>query len=100
MDLSICLVTYSLLFLIIFVILLKIGKDVMSSFIISVALGLVYLLVVFPPYKLRIDTEDASYSALYSFILIVSIFICVIYSGVTAAMTTNTTINNTTLKSK
>lgn len=35
MDLSLCLVTYVLLFLIIFIILIKLGKDTISSFLLN-----------------------------------------------------------------
>lgn len=69
MNLSLCLITYVLLFLIIFLILLKIGKDTFSSFILSLCIGFIYLLIIFPPHHLKIEVEDYSYSALYTFII-------------------------------
>lgn len=93
-DLSICLITYALLFLIIFVILIKVGKDVFSSFMICISVCLLFLLVVFPPNYLKIDEENLSYSALYTVILLVSIFTCVVYTGVVASLINLDKISN------
>lgn len=60
------------------------GKDIFSSFMICVTLCLLYLVLIFPPQCLRIESENISYSMLYSFILTGSIILCVVYTGVTA----------------
>ena len=87
MNLSLCLITYILLFLVLFLILTKNGKDAFSSFVICVGVCLVYLILIFPPHQLKIENENYSYSMLYTFILVVSIIICVAYSITVASST-------------
>jgi predicted PurR-regulated permease PerM len=87
MTLGICLVLYALLFLILFLLLLKLGKDTTSSFMISVVVSFVFLVLVFPPQWVRVDRENTACTVVYSFIFLLSIIITMIYSLVTPLMT-------------
>jgi len=80
MDLATILWIYIILIFVIFVILFRNIFYFTESLIASLVIGLVFILIVYPPYELDMEKENLSCSALYIFLIILTFVIILIYS--------------------
>ena len=80
MDLQTILFLYLLIIFILFIFLYLQTFHFLEAFIISITIGLFFILITYPPGDLNIETEDLSCTALYIFIMTITLFIILIYA--------------------
>jgi membrane-bound ClpP family serine protease len=80
MDLSSVLWIYIILIFVIFVVLYKNTFHFIEAFVISLVIGLFFIVIVYPPQELDMENENLSCSALYIFIIVITFLIILIYA--------------------
>ena len=80
MELAGVLWIYIIIIFVIFAFLWKQSFNFWESLIISLTIGLIFLLLVHPPQELDMETENLSCSALYIFIIVLTFTIILIYA--------------------
>jgi len=80
MDLPIILWIYIIIIFVIFVYLYRNTFHFVEAFIISLVIGLFFVLIAYPPQELDMERENLSCSALYIFLIVVTFVIILIYA--------------------
>lgn len=71
---------YFLLFIIIFTISMKMGKTLLSSFLLATIMCLFFIYVIYPPCNVDERTENSTCVVLYSFVIILTFATCIFVS--------------------
>ena len=80
MDLATVLWIYIIIIFVIFGYLYRNTFHFIEAFIISLVIGLFFVLIVYPPQELDMETENLSCSALYIFLIVLTFVIILIYA--------------------
>lgn len=80
MELSTILWFYIILIFVLFIFLYHNTFHFLEAFIIALTIGTIFILIVYPPQEIDIETENMSCIALYIFIITITILIILIYA--------------------